>query len=501
MVYSLLSVPIALHYLSRAEFGLWALVTQLTSYISLVDLGMSGAIARILVDHKDDREETTYGSILQTGFLVGAAQGAILLAASGLCSFTVGRLVKVDPGLEPVFIQLLVLQSIPLALGFVFRPLSLLFTAHQRYDVSNNAQVALLLVSLAVLWIAFYLGTGIYSLVWAAFAGQIVYLVLAWQGCRRLGFFPQPGKWGKPTLPLFWELFVFAKDVFLMAVGNQLLNASQVILLTRMLGLEAGAIWSVGTRAFVLLSTAIFRLFDFSSGALAEMMVRGESDRLLARFRTVTIFSSSVAAYVAVMVAVCNGPFIEVWTSGRISWSPYNDILLGILLTAQVIMRSHTGLVGQTKKFEALRWLYFAEGAFFVAVSLFALPRWGVPGMLVASIAGISSFSLQHGFVRTARYFKKPLWEIVVRWSVPMFRVAAWLVPLAATTSFLFSGLPVRLKLIAVTLGTGLPGLLVLLRFGLEDELKRELIRRLPEKPGALIQRLIGGCRPIPLVQ
>jgi hypothetical protein len=62
VLYTLASVPLALHYLSKEEFGLWAVVSQICNFNMLVvDLGMSGAVARILIDHKDDSTSTKYG--------------------------------------------------------------------------------------------------------------------------------------------------------------------------------------------------------------------------------------------------------------------------------------------------------------------------------------------------------------------------------------------------------------------------------------------------------
>src|SRR6267378_8602412 len=80
VAYSLLSVPLALKYLSRPQFGLWAVALQIGSYIALVDLGMSSSIARILIDHKDDRQNGNYGAAVKSAFLVGAAQGVIAIA-------------------------------------------------------------------------------------------------------------------------------------------------------------------------------------------------------------------------------------------------------------------------------------------------------------------------------------------------------------------------------------------------------------------------------------
>ena len=70
IVFSLAQVPLALSYLTKAEFGLWALAFQLGNYLQLVDFGMSMSVSRLLIDHKHERNAGTYGSTIQTGFLV-----------------------------------------------------------------------------------------------------------------------------------------------------------------------------------------------------------------------------------------------------------------------------------------------------------------------------------------------------------------------------------------------------------------------------------------------
>src|ERR1700738_3816073 len=80
VVYSLVSVPLFLRWLPKAEFGLWSLLVQLMSYVVLVDLGMNSALARFLVDHKDRRDEGGYGSLVKTSAVVSVVQGLIVLA-------------------------------------------------------------------------------------------------------------------------------------------------------------------------------------------------------------------------------------------------------------------------------------------------------------------------------------------------------------------------------------------------------------------------------------
>src|SRR3954467_15455813 len=80
-IYALASVPLALHYLSSEAFALWALMSSIGGYLNLIDFGMSGSVARLLIDHKDERETGVYGGMVKTGWLVLAVQGLILLAA------------------------------------------------------------------------------------------------------------------------------------------------------------------------------------------------------------------------------------------------------------------------------------------------------------------------------------------------------------------------------------------------------------------------------------
>src|ERR1017187_1829295 len=95
VIYSLASVPLILHWLPRAEFGLWALLVQLMSYITLVDLGINSAIARFLIDHKDERGNGEYGALVKTSALVSAGQGVIVLAVVSLASPLVAELMKI----------------------------------------------------------------------------------------------------------------------------------------------------------------------------------------------------------------------------------------------------------------------------------------------------------------------------------------------------------------------------------------------------------------------
>ncbi|SPE61004.1 hypothetical protein SBV1_590022 [Verrucomicrobia bacterium] len=83
-------------------------------------------------------------------------------------------------------------------------------------------------------------------------------------------------RWGRPNRKIFKEMFTFGNDLFLIAVRNQLLNASQAVIISRLEGTAAAAVWAIATKAFQMATHFVQRIFDFSISALGEMIVRGE---------------------------------------------------------------------------------------------------------------------------------------------------------------------------------------------------------------------------------
>lgn len=477
ILYTLASVPLALNYLSQPQFGLWALVTAIGTYIALIDFGMAGSISRILIDYKDNRQSSEYGSVIKTGALVNLVQGALILILGAGAAFFCAPLLKISTALQQSFAWLMLGQCGLIALTFAVRIFSHLLTAHQRYDITNYTGTLGFIVDYAVLWICFAQGLGVFSMLWAKAANLSVVTLLNWFGCVGLKLFPAPGAWGRPTRERFNELFAFGRDIFLYSLGGQLINTSQSILLTGLFGLETVAIWSVCTRGFTMLMQVIYRIFDYSTPALAEMIVRSERGQLARRFKEIVALSASLSVAAGILFATNNGPFVQLWTSGKIHWSPINDLLLALWLVMSVSVHAHTGLVGQTKRLGFMRFIFFLEGLIFVGLVLGLQRFGGMTAMLTVSILCSLAFSFPYGLRRTRQYFGLT-WRELAAWHRAPWALVVRLVPVAAATWWLTSGLPPIGALVVCSSVVGLWSLAMFARHGLDAELKRELLER-----------------------
>lgn len=493
VAFSLASVPLAFRYLSEAEFGLWALASQVALYIGLLDFGLSGAGMRILVDHKDDSEGTDYGGVIQTSLLVNFAHALLVVLGGVGAAFVIGPLLDVPVELQRQLRWLMIGQSILTASGHAVRTAPMVLAAHQRYNAVNVAQTLLFGLGLAVLWIAFRNGLGVFSLMWAQGVTQVLGAVVAVVACVRSKLLPERGRWGRPAWRWFWELFSFGRDMFLFSVGNLLINCSQSILITRVAGLEAVAVWSVCTRVFVLATQMVNRIFDYASAALAEMMVRGERDRLFSRFKSMVVLSASLSVVAGVTFAVSNQAFVRWLTAGKIGWAGVNDWLLAAWLLILVLVRNHTGLVGLTKEFRSMRYLSFFEGLFSVGLGWVALRYGGLTAMLVVFLLGSLFISFPYSTWRTSEYFRLAWRTAALGWLWPSFRLACALVPVGLVAGWLAKPWPPLVGLCMSGLAVGAIGVVLLLRWGIDHSLQKEIASRMAVASPRLRSWLLRG--------
>src|SRR5437763_489938 len=121
--YSLATLPLALHYLGKEQFGLerfglWTLMSSISGYLSLIDLGMSNSVARLLIDHKDDRDTDAYSSMIRTGWLVLTVQAVIIMAVGLPIAPALGEILRIPEYLQNEFIALVRWQVAILAFSF-----------------------------------------------------------------------------------------------------------------------------------------------------------------------------------------------------------------------------------------------------------------------------------------------------------------------------------------------------------------------------------------------
>jgi O-antigen/teichoic acid export membrane protein len=386
IAYTAVSVPLALHYLGNEQFGLWALAQQIAGYLMILDLGVSSAVSRFIADRKDEVNSSSYASLMMTSAIVFAAQGLLIALVGAAFSFFAPTLFSIPPHLSTVFTNVLIIITLLAGLSVVFRTLGAPLWAFQRLDVSYGLGSLSLMFSFIALWFGFQQGWGIYSFAFAGTPSAIILPIVNFWICRRNHYYPSTGFWGRPNWIYLRQIFLFGQDVLWMTLGSQMVNASQIMILSRVAGLSTASTFAVGTKLFTMAQQFTGRIIESSAPSLTEMFVRGASAKLLMRFTNVVSLTTLLATIGASALMAGNTPFISFWTSGTIQWSPLFDCILAALLLITSFSRCLISLFGIAGNMRPIRHIYFAEGALFIALALPAASYFGIGGLLSASL-------------------------------------------------------------------------------------------------------------------
>jgi O-antigen/teichoic acid export membrane protein len=479
VIYSILSVPIALRYLSVEEFGLFVLLIQVSAYFTLLEFGISSASARILVDYKDSPNDGRYGSVILTGSCFLGLQGLLIIAIGVVAAPWIITAIGVPANFAEVATVLLRSLAVTSSLSLAFRMYGAVLYANKRLDWIHAITGGNMLLGVPLLFVILASGGGLGGLIWLFITQTTVAILLPVFVCVKLGLLPAAGKWGRPTLERFREIFGFGKDIFLVNVGNQLLEASQLIIVTRTMGLTAAAIWSVSTKLFALIYQLVTKVEGTAIVFFAEMMVRGEVDRLAARFRQVYQFTAGLTVISLAFVVAINKAFVSLWADPSLAWSIALSAWIAALVFLSALTRCSADLIVFTKKLGLFRYLYFAEAIVFVSLALWLSGSFGFYGILGPALLCLVLFRVTYTTWWMAAYFKLPMADFWWTWLKRPVLAATIITPFVLSVEWLSSNFAGQwAQLLVASTWVGIPAMVTFFLIAIPWDVKEECFQR-----------------------
>ena len=462
ILYSLLSVPLALRYLDTQRFGLWAVVTTIIIYLALAELGMVNAFNRQLIEQKDRRENGRYGSTFLAGMIVFLGIGALVMLMGGISSLYLKGPFNIPANLSKEFTLVMLGQSAICAATLATTMLNVPLYIHQRQDLIQISQIILFLLNYFVLWFGFHIGMGIYAMLLKDLVGFLFSLGYAVYFCLKLRLYPSRHEFRRPSKSEFIDIFAYSRDSFMIQLGLQMVNGLPMLLLPKLLGLEAAASWAIVTRSFFILRQIISRPFDYGVIALCDMFVNGRLERMTARWLDVSRLMLAGAIALLPVAAANNARFIMLWTKGRIALPSQDHWLIGMMFLMIILGTSTIGMVGIDKKFGKIRYVHFAEALVTTVIACLTAKTWGLSGMILSMTISYFLLRFLGGMTYISGVCEKPMSELLFKLLKP-----ALLLPLtcglAAACAQLLPFIPGWSGLIvSATLGTLSCGFVVL---------------------------------------
>jgi hypothetical protein len=373
-----------------------------TGYLNFTELGISNSITRHLIDFKEGRPNRSFGGVFLAGTLSFCAIGMLSIIIGLSCVSFLPGVVGI-PSDQRVTFQFLLTGTIVLfGLSLMTRILGSPLYVFQRFDLYETGNILLFAVWFATLFAGLRTGFGVYSLLISQGVGWVFSTVFNMIACSVLGLYPQRSEWSMPSRAMLREIALFSRDSFLQQTGQQFVASLPVLIVTRMLGLYAAAIWTVGVRPFFILHQLLRRPFQYTFTMLADAFANRGADHTIGPWIRIARWTTLGSLVVFPTCVIFNADFMRLWTHGKIAWTLREASVCGLYFLLLSILNSFYGIVGINKKIGIMRFSSLAEGMMIVIGSISLCPRFGLLGLLISLL--ISKVLM--GFIPTSIYLR-----------------------------------------------------------------------------------------------
>jgi O-antigen/teichoic acid export membrane protein len=391
IICSLLLVRIATRSLTPEEFGLWSFVFGSIGYFLMLDFGLSFSLGRIFADpiYSGDRKALSQKLILGCVVLLGQA---ILIALLGimLCEPLL-HYFKISSGLKEEAVRLWIWCILIYATTLPLNVFPAIIHAQNRPYNANIISAISQVANLVVFWHFITHESGVmayaYALLSATAFRYIGYILCVFPGKN-----PMRLTLVRPDFSELPSIMKYAISVFASMITTQASGAAQIMILTRMLGLDAVAIYSVTSRIPMLLSSLCIKPFEAHRTEWIGLYCQKETGPMLASIRKALQLTLTLVLIAIAISIIINPIFVKYWTrSDYYAGTLFNALVpfafMGAALGNQLNILFHI-----TKRMKLYTIVTSVGSLLEVLVSLLLVRKIGICGVPVATIMCTGGF-------------------------------------------------------------------------------------------------------------
>lgn len=383
-LYGVITIPVATRFLAPTEIGIWNLITHLSAYLLLLDLGLGNSCARLmakpLADGRDEAVSRTWSTLV--ALLAASSAGIAIVGA--IAAYALPGMLQVENETAADAKWLACGMVLIHASSFLNKAWSGVLTCQERFHW-------VLFISGCIPWVQFIIfsicltsGMGILSYLVAAGAATLVQalwlLTLIRGGPHRISFSVTEINRASAASMLQYSLPMLA-----WSSAPVILAGVPAWVIGRMSGTEAVAAYTISMRLPQMASMLAMRGFHAYVPRMQNLYLASDRQELSRHFVFSSSLSMVLSAFTLVICILLNRDFVQ-WLAG-------NNYDCGIHVTFWICIGfiiggvcDHLGtLLVISGKPGRIALLLAAEFALTVMLCVYGWRMYGIPGVIAAA--------------------------------------------------------------------------------------------------------------------
>jgi O-antigen/teichoic acid export membrane protein len=459
-------MPFTMHHLGKAQYGLWMLVTSMTGYLQLLDLGYGNGLVRQVTQADARGDEEGMNAALSTFLFVYLGIGAVAFGAVViLASFALPRFPNLSPEEVRTARLVLLIVGARAAIAFPMSVFGSITTARQRFALTGSIAIVVALVQGAATYLLLRAGYGLVPLVSvttlfaiASYGAYIAAALLTFPGLRL-----SPRRF---SVAQAREVTSFSLYLFLISLAIQFGYNIDNLIIAAFAGTSAVAVYAIA-----------FRLADYQrqlcnqfNGLLFPVVVRFSAADEVDSLRATLVDGTRIAFGLITGVTLCLVTFadrlVAVWMGPGFSDSLPALYVLAAAGTVLVAAGPLGNLLLARGRHRVVAFSCLGEAVLNLVLSIWLVRRYGIVGAAVGTAVSVTISNVLVQMPAACRLLDMPIGTFLRRISAPALIAlapgvaAAWLLRTTASPStfvdIVIAGAIVGVVYVAAFIGLGL---------------------------------------------
>jgi O-antigen/teichoic acid export membrane protein len=389
---SLWLVPFSLHHLTRPEYGIFAICTDLLGWLGLTSLGVGAAfnIRSGQLLGSNDKEELNL--VASTAFF-SQLFSSIILVVVGIVLYFNPSLLFGQTAHTPHIEWIIAILIGGYIISFILQPMNSLLIASKQIHIDNYLKFGLLAIRTLLTVVLLSSGFKLFSLAFSSLAATIIistitwirvkktlpFIHISWANFRvnRLQFLISNGVWF--TLGGLAGLFIFRMDSFMIG---------------KFISLATVASFVITAKLYTIADTIHQQFFNTTRPYFSQLYGKKEMPTLKKLYDVSYNLSFAFAFVMSVTIYMLNEWFIGKWVGHTFFLGRELNLLLCINFIVQASVLPNRIILATTfykNKEHSLSRL--AEGLFKFGLCLLLVPMFGLNSIVFIAIVGSLIFS------------------------------------------------------------------------------------------------------------
>ena len=428
---SLYTMPIMIHSLGNRWYSLWILAGTLVTYCGLTDIGLSQAVSQFFASAYGVRDKKRMNEVFTTGMVLYSIISFVIIVLSLLIAWiSIQWIDSVEE--KRTFFYIVVLFGMTFASQFHTRVAGGVLYSLVRHDLIVIGSIVENIVRVSLIVYTLTHGYGLIVLATITFSTN--FLENLWQfNCVRVLCPELRIRKQYLTRDCYRSLFGYSTIAFVSNISNLFKLQLLPLLVTRLVSLEALALFSVAQRFLSYCSQLAKTVSDMLASVFSQLHSRGEKDKMYDALSITTSLGTICAGYIGLVIVLYGKSFIIAWLGESFIESSTLMYILAIPVCIEIITTPSKELLYGAARHKGLAYLHLIE---FVSAILLAYVfgyYFGLIGIVIGFSIGIVPFEVIGIPLLISRFFKSHFFDqpiqvgyVILKWgmaSVILFKI------------------------------------------------------------------------------